>query len=164
MLNGELVEVDQDVLEVGVLLVAVLAAEVVDPVDALQTIINDGDEDDDAQRVQPDDDDGDNVGPAVGRVVKGRGRRRPHDAAAAARQPAEQAEDGGDDVDAQDGEAELPRRPRLAAARHEDEPVLRQRHLQEEHLLDGAEPLDDAAAAQEHGATSDPGSGGQQQS
>lgn len=145
-----------DILDVRVLLVAVLAAQVVDPREAVEGEVHDGDEDEDADGVGPHDDDGDDVGPAVVRVVERGLGRGLHDAAAAAGQPAEEREDGGERVDAEDGEDELPRRPGLAPARHEDEPVLGQRDLEEQHLLDGAEVLHHAAAAQEHGAPHDP--------
>lgn len=154
--TGKFVNVADDVLDLGVLLVAVLAAEVVDPGEAVERKIDDGDEDEDAERVRPHDHDGDDVGPPVVRVAEVRRGRRLHQASAAAGQPAEQGEDGGERVDAEDREHQLPRRPRLPAARDEDEPVLGQGDLEEEDLLDRPEVLHHAPVRQEHRAPHDP--------
>ena len=96
-----------------------------------------------------------------------------HDAGPAADEEAEQAEEGGQQVHDEDGARQLPRRDRgpegPVGARDEDEPVLRERDLEEEDLVDGAEVLHDAPrneavvadAAREHGGQRDPGAHGQ---
>ena len=62
-------------------------------------------------------------------------------------EPTEDAEEGGNDIDDQDGAAELPRgdgRPeRTVGTGDEDEPVLGQGNLKEENLIDVTEVLDD---------------------
>lgn len=162
VLNRDLVQQQQRILHLGVLLLAVLAAQVVQPRDLVEDDVDDGDEDRHTDRVRPDDDDGDDIRVAVtGAQELGLGDRA-HHAAARARQPAEEAEEGRQDVDDEDRADQLPRGPGFTAARDEDQPVLGQRHLEEEDLLDGAVMLDDAAVLEEHGAADDPGGDGEE--
>jgi len=145
-----------DILDLGILLIAVLSAEVIHPFQALEDVIDNGDENRDTDGISPDHDDGDDISPAVIRVaelVMGRGIHRP---AASSGEPTKETEQSSEDVDSKNGADQLPRGPRLPAASHEDEPVLRQRDLQEQHLLDGPEVLYDAAVAQVQGAAHDP--------
>lgn len=159
MLNGELLESSDDVLNNGILALAVLAAKVVEPGDLVEDEVDDGNEDGDTERVQPDNDDGDNVGPTivaldgkVNGVVDLRGTR----------QPAEETEESSHDVDTENGADELPRGHGLATTGNEDEPVLSKGDLEEENLLDGAKVLDDTTVGQVHGSTEDPGTEGKQ--
>ncbi|KAJ6439395.1 LOW QUALITY PROTEIN: fungal specific transcription factor [Purpureocillium lavendulum] len=159
VLNGKLLKMADDILHHGVLLVAVLAAQVVQPRHLVEDVVDDGNKDGHTKRVEPDHHHGDNVGPPVGALLEAVGRDDNH---GLAREPSEQTEHGGDDVDAQNGAHQLPRRPRLASARDKDEPVLGERDLQEEDALDCAEVLHDASAGEVHGASQDPRAGGQE--
>ncbi|KAK1241977.1 LOW QUALITY PROTEIN: hypothetical protein MKX07_007800 [Trichoderma sp. CBMAI-0711] len=159
VLNGELLESSNDVLDNGVLLLAVLAAKVVERRDLVEDEVDNGDDDGDTEGVQPDNDDGDNVGPAIvalgGQVdgvvdLRGTG------------QPAEEGEESGHDIDTEDGTDQLPRGPGAATTGDEDEPILGEGDLEEENLLDRAKVLDDAAVGEVHGSTQDPGAEGEQ--
>lgn len=161
MLNGELLESSEDVLDNGVLSLAVLAAEVVQPGDLVQDEVDDGNEDGDTERVQPDNDNGDNVGPTIVTLL---GKVDGVVELGSTRQPAKETEEGSHDVDTKNGADELPRGPGAATTGNEDEPVLSQSDLEEENLLDRAKVLDDTAIGQVHGSTEDPGTEGKQYS
>lgn len=162
VLDGHLVELQQRVLDQGVLLAAVLAAKVVQPLDLVEHVVDDRDEDADTNRVRPYNDHCHNVRPAVVRVHEQVLRVRLHHAATAARQPAKETKDCCQDIDHENGAYELPRGPRLATSGDENQPVLRQGNLQEEDLLNGAKVLNDTTVGQEHGTTDDPGSDSKQ--
>lgn len=162
MLNGHLVQQQQSVLHLGIPLVSVLTTKIVQPLDLVQDKVDDRNEDSDTDGIRPDDHNSDKIRMPVGRVLKLCFRNRVHNPAAAARQPAEDAEDGRQHVHDKDGADELPRGPSLGAARDEDEPVLGERDLEEQDFLDRAEVLDHAAVGQEHGAADDPGRDGEQ--
>lgn len=161
MLNGELLESSEDVLNNGVLLLAVLAAEVVQPGDLVKDEVDNGNEDGDTERVQPDDDNGDNVGPAIVTLL---GKVDGVVDLGSTRQPAEEGEEGSHDIDTKNGADELPRGPGAATTGNEDQPVLSKSDLKEENLLDRAEVLDDTAVGEVHGSTEDPGTEGKQYS
>ena len=80
---------------------------------------------------------------------------------------AEETEEGGDDIDHEDGAGQLPRRDRVPegtiGTRDEDEPVLREGDLQEEHLVADTEVLHDTAivALGQHGRQRNPRADGQ---
>lgn len=159
MLDGELLESSENVLDNGVLALAVLATEVVEPGDLVEDEVDDGNEDGDTERVQPDNDDGDNVGPTIVTLL---GKVDGVVELGSTRQPTEETEDGGHDVDTENGADELPRGPGAATTGNEDEPVLSKGNLEEENLLDRAKVLDDTAVGQVHGSTEDPGTEGKQ--
>ena len=153
MLQRQLAERRNHVLDRRVLVAAILAAQVVEPSDAVEQVVDDSNNDRDADRVSPNHDNGDDVGPTVAALVRMVGRvvdRR------VAGQPAEETEDRRQGVHTKDREDELPRRPGLAPARDEDEPVLGQRNLEKQDLLHGAEVLDDAAVREVQCAADDP--------
>lgn len=161
VLDGDLAQVGEDVLHHGVLGRALLAAEVVKALPAGHDVVDDTNDDDDSDGVDPDQDDGDNVDGTVLRKVLGQaggdGRL-----AEAAREPTETGEEGGEDVDTEDGANELPRGEGVEATGDEDQPVLSQGDLEEEDLLDAAVVLDDATVLEPHGAAEDPGSDSEQ--
>lgn len=160
MLNSNLAEQQQRVLHLGVLLLPVLPAEVVEPLDLVQNDIDNRDEDRHANRVAPNENHRDKVSPAVGGVDEHILRDRAHDTSTTAGKPAEDGEDSGQNVNDKDSSYELPRGPSLAATGNEDEPVLGERNLEEENLLDRAVVLDDTTVGQEHCAADDPGTKG----
>ncbi|KAH6603711.1 hypothetical protein Trco_008486 [Trichoderma cornu-damae] len=159
VLNGELLESGDDVLDNGILLLAVLAAEVVQRRDLVQDEVDNGNEDGDAERVQPDDDNGDDVGPAVVALL---GKIDGVVDLRSTREPAEESEESSQDIDAENGADELPGGPSAATTGNEDEPVLGEGDLEEEDLLDGAEVLDDAAVGEVHGSAENPGAEGEE--
>jgi len=148
--------VGEDVLHLGVGTAALGASEVVEPGHAVHEVVDNGDDDGDTDGVTPDDDDGDDGGAAVGgqKSVDGLGVGG---LAAATGQPAEDGEEGGEDVDTEDGADELPGWPGLTTTSDEDEPVLSKGDFQEEYTLDGTEVVDDTSVWHEHSATDDPG-------
>lgn len=69
VLNSKLGKVTNDVLHLGVMDVAVGTAKVVEPLDLVEKVVDDGDDNGDEDGVHPDDDDGDNIDPSVGALV-----------------------------------------------------------------------------------------------
>lgn len=159
MLNGELGQTADDVLEVGVLARAVLTTKVVEPGDVGEDIVDDGNDDGNTDGVGPDDNDSDDVDitvdgedGVVGRVGL----------LEVSRDPAEDTEKSGQDIDDEDGANQLPRGEGLATTGNEDQPVLSQRDLEEENLLGRTEVLDDTTVGQEESTTDNPGSGSEE--
>ncbi|TLD16715.1 uncharacterized protein PgNI_01314 [Pyricularia grisea] len=161
VLDGDLAQVGEDVLHHGVLGGALLAAEVVQALPAGHDVVDDTNDDDDGDGVDPDQDDGDNVDGAVLRQVLGQGGGD-SGLAETTREPTETSEEGGEDVNTEDGADELPRREGVEATGDEDEPVLSKGDLEEEDLLDAAVVLDDTAVLEPHGTAEDPGAYGEQ--
>ena len=162
VLNSELVEVGEEVLDLGVSLGAGLAAKVVEGGDLGKDVVDNGDDDHNTNRVTPDDNDGDNINIAV-----------PGEGSSAVRasvglldttaQPSENTEEGGDDIDTKDGTNQLPRGHGLSTTGNEDQPVLSQGHLKEENFLRRTEVLDDTTVGQEEGSTQDPSTDSKQE-
>lgn len=162
MLQSKLAEVAKDVLHLGVVGAAVLAANVGKSRDGVEEVVDDGDDDGNTDGVTPDNNDGDNVGVAVEglgelghRVVKG-------DLVRVAGEPTEDTEEGSESIDCEDGEDELPRGEGLTTTGDEDEPVLSEGDLKEDDLLNVTPALDDTTVGHIHGGTDDPGSDGKQ--
>lgn len=152
--ESNLAEVADDVLDLRVLHATRLAAEVVEPSPVGEHVVHDGDDDGDGHGVQPDTDNGDDIGPSIAAEVAevaGDGLLE------ATRQPAEDTEDGGEGVNTEDGANELPGWEGLEATGDEDQPVLSERDLEEEDLLDGAVALDNTSVREEECATDGPG-------
>lgn len=162
VLNSNLAQHQQRILHLGVLLLPVLAAEVVEPLDLVQDDIDNSNKNGHTNRVTPHKHDRDKIGPAIGRVHEDILGNSAHDTTTAARQPAKDGEDGGQDIDDEDGAHELPRGPGLAATGDEDEPVLSERNLKEKNFLDRAVVLNDTAVGQEHCTADDPGTESEQ--
>ncbi|KAF3060281.1 hypothetical protein CFAM422_011359 [Trichoderma lentiforme] len=82
-------------------------------------------------------------------------------------EPTKDTEEGGNDVDNQDGTAELPRRngrpERTVGTGDEDQPVLSEGDLKEDDLVDVTEVLDDTTvlATSVHGGEGNPGTDGE---
>ncbi|KAF7571771.1 hypothetical protein PtrM4_092710 [Pyrenophora tritici-repentis] len=154
MLKRELAESSNHVLNRRVLATAVLAAESVEPLNAVKHVVDNGDDDGDTNGVSPDDDNGNNVDPAVlaelGVVGRGVGL------VISARHPSEQGEDGGKSVDTENGNDELERGESLATTGNEDEPVLSEGDLEEENRLDSTKVLDDTTVGDEERTADDP--------
>lgn len=100
VLERQLAESSNHVLNGRVLAGAVLAAEVVEPLDLVKEVVDHGNNDGNTNGVSPDNDDGDNVDPTVGTEVVGAGRVG---LVQTARKPTEQTEDGSHDIDTEDG-------------------------------------------------------------
>lgn len=157
MLNSDLGKMADDVLDLGVLDGAGLASKVVEPGPVAEQVVDDGNDDGDSDGVTPDNDNGDDVGVSV----------ESEDALLAldvdgvldniTGQPAEDAEEGGKNIDTEDGANQLPSWKSLETAGDEDEPVLGKGDLQEEDTLDVTVDLDESTVWQEHGTTEDPG-------
>jgi len=159
-LDGELGQVSNHVLDLGVGLGAGLAAKVVKGRDDGQEVVDHSDDDSDTNGVGPDDNDGDDVDVAV--VGELAGVLGVALLEVTTGQPAPDTEAGSQDIDNEDGNNQLPRGPGLSTTGHEDEPVLSQSNLKEEDRLGRTPVLDDTAVAQEHSTTDDPGGGSEQ--
>lgn len=122
--------------------------EVVKAGAALHQVVETTHDGKDTERENPDTDNGDNAGIAVDK-------------------PTEDTEEGGNDVDQENGTAKLPRwdgRPeRTIGTGDEDEPVLSEGDLEEENSVTITKVLDDTTvlAASQHGGKSNPGTNSQ---
>ena len=105
VLESKLAEGSNHVLDVRVLPVAVLAAELVEPCDAVEQVVDNGDDDCDTNGVSPDDDNGDNVNPAALLELGVVGRRV--GLVVLTRHPAEEGKDGSKGVDTENGDNQL---------------------------------------------------------
>lgn len=153
VLKGQLAESSNGVLDDGVLAAPVLATELIEPLDAVHQVVDDGDDDGDTDGVAPDDNNGDNIDPAITTLLEG---GRGIGDLGFSGQPAEDTEDGSEDIDTEDGGDELEGRPGLSTTGDEDEPVLSEGNLEEEDFLHGAEVLDDTTVGKEEGTADDP--------
>lgn len=161
VLEGDLAQLSEDVLDEGVGDAALLAAHVVEDPEVGQDVVDQGHDDGDGNGVDEDDADGDEVGTAVlGQELVERGRGG--GLAAAAREPAEDAEEDGQDVDGGDGTDELEGGEGVEATGDEDEPVLGEGDLEEENLLDGTVVVDDTTLGDVHGTAENPGAGSEE--
>ena len=157
MLNSDLGEMADDVLDLGVLDGAGLASQVVEPSPVAEQVVDDGDDNGDSDGVTPDNNNSDDVGVSV----------ESEDTLLAldvdgvlnnvTGQPAEDTEEGGKNIDTEDGADQLPSWKSLKTTGDEDEPVLGEGDLQEEDALDVTVELDESTVWQEHGTTEDPG-------
>lgn len=154
--NGDLGQVGEDVLHLGVCATALGAAKVVEPCHAVHEVVDDSDDDRDTDGVTPDDDDGDDGSVAVLRQESVAGDWVGGLACSTA-QPTEDGEEGRENVDTKDGANELPGWPGLTTTGDEDEPVLSEGDFEEEYTLDGAEVVDDTTVGEEESTTDDPG-------
>jgi len=154
--NGDLGQVGEDVLHLGICAAALGAAEVVEPCHAVHEVVDDSNDDRDTDGVTPDDDDGDNGSVAVIRQKSVAGDWVGGLASSTA-QPTEDGEEGGEDIDTEDGADELPGWPGLTTTGDEDEPVLGKGDFEEEYTLDGTEVVDDTTVGEEESTTDDPG-------
>ena len=163
VLDGELGEVSDHVLDLGVGLGAGLAAKVVQSGDNGQEVVHNGNDDSNTDGVGPDDNDSNNVDI----VVDGEGRTSGVLGVGllpVGSEPSEDTEQSGKDIDKEDGNDQLPRGPGLSTTGDEDEPVLSQSNLEEENLLGRAEVLDNTTVLEEESTTDDPGGGSKQYS
>lgn len=121
--------------------------QVVEADAVLEDVVDTAHDAEDTERENPDTDNGDNGGLATN-------------------EPTPDTEEGSDEIDDKDGTAELPRgdrRPeRTVGTGDEDEPVLSQRDLEEEDLIETTEVLDDTTvlATGVHGSDRNPGTDG----
>jgi hypothetical protein len=154
VLKRQLAKRGNHVLDRRVLAAAVLAAESVEPCDAVEHVIDNGDNDGNTDRVGPDDNDSDNVSPSIltELAVVGRGVGL----VVFTGHPAKDAEDGSKSIDTQNSDNELEGGEGLAATSDEDQPVLSKGNLKEEDRLDSTEVLDDTTAGDEERTTDDP--------
>ena len=157
VLNSDLREMADDVLNLGVLDRASLASKVVEPGPVAEQVVDDGDDDGDSDGVTPDNHNSDDIGVSV----------ESEDTLLAldvdgvlhnvTGQPAEDTEEGGKNIDTEDGANQLPSWKSLKTTGDEDEPVLGERDLQEEDTLDVTVDLDESTVWQEHSTTENPG-------
>lgn len=145
MLDGHLAQVSQDVLHQGVLDGALLAAHLVEALPVGHQVVDDANDDDDSQRVQPDDDNGNNVDVAIGAEL---GVGRGGGLQTLTSEPTETGKQRGEDIDTEDGADELPRGVGLEATGDEDQPVLSESDLEEDDLLDTTVVLDETTSGQ----------------
>lgn len=158
VLKRQLAEGSNHVLNRRVLAATVLATESVEPLNAVEQVVNDGDDDGNTDGVSPDNDNGDNVNPAV--ITEPAVDRGRVGLVWCAGHPAEKREDGRESVDTQDSDDQLEGGEGLAATGNEDQPVLSESNLKEEDGLNGTEVLDDTTVGQEKSTTNDPGTEG----
>lgn len=161
VLNGHLAEMGDDVLHECVALASLLAAEVVQRLHVCHDIVDNSNDNHHGDRVAPHDHDGDNVGAArsiqepVGRGRNGVGVRTTS-------KPTKDGKQRGQDVHTKDSKNKLERRVGLEATSDKDEPVLSERHLEEEDTLDVAVVLNNTTLREPKSSTQNPGANGQQ--
>lgn len=160
MLERQLAQMTNDILHLGVVDIAVGAAEVVETRNFVEKEVGDSHDDDHADRVGPDNDAGNDIGVTPGGLLEpelGVGvRKRLLELAAG--QPAEDSKYSCHSVDGTDGADELPGRECVAPTGDKNEPVLSECDFEEEDFLDTAKILDDTSVGQIHCAADDPGS------
>lgn len=158
VLHGNLGQVGNDVLDLSVGLGALLAAKGVEPSRLAQEVVGDGADDDNTDGVSPNDADSDDRSASIGgeKGVAGDWVGL-LESTLAVTQPTEDTEEGGEDVDTKDGANQLPRWPSLTTTSDEDEPILSEGDLEEEHTLDGTEVVDHTTVWKEERSTENPG-------
>jgi len=156
VLHGNLGQVGDDVLDLRISLAALGTSKVGQPGHLVQEVVGDGADDDNTDGETPNNADSDDGGLAVlgekGVLGAWVGRL-----SSSITQPTEDSEESSENIDTEDGANELPRRPCLVTTGDEDEPILSERHLQEEHTLDGTEVVDHTTVWHEERATENPG-------
>lgn len=179
--DGDSLETGEEVLELAVLVVTFSSSQVVEPWDLqvvmevgsagagtnhlrartyrVQEVVDQSHDNEHSEGESPDTDNSDNVGPATVVTLS-------VDGGIGASEPSEETEDGGQDVDSEDGADQLPRWPCPASVGtgDEDEPVLGKGDLQEEDSLNVSEVLDDTSVVDVESSPHDPGTGGEQAS
>lgn len=108
MLERKLAEVSNNVLHLSVVNVAVLATEVGKTWNLVEEIVRNGNEDENTDRVHPNNDNGDDVGVSVGGLLEGRHRAWEGLLVDVGVEPAEDTEEGCEDIDTSDGANKLP--------------------------------------------------------
>jgi len=156
VLHSDLGEMGNDVFDLGISLGALGTSEVVQPCQLVKHVVGDGADDNDTNGVTPNNADSDNRGVAVlGKTgVLG---NWVGSLTSVATQPAEDTEEGCENIDTADSADELPRGPGLTSTSDEDEPVLSERDLEEEHSLDGSEVVNHTTVGEEERSTHNPG-------
>ncbi|KXT13275.1 hypothetical protein AC579_2498 [Pseudocercospora musae] len=149
-----------DVLHLCVVEAAVLATEIGKGWNLVKEVVCDGDEDEYTDGVHPDDNDGDDVGVSIARLLEGRHWAWQRLLVDVGIQPSENTEESGHDIDAEDGANQLPRWKSGRTTGHEDEPVLGQSNFEEENFLNVTPVLHDTARWQVEGTADDPGGEG----
>ena len=117
MLNSQFRDMTDDILQVRIAVAAILPAQVIQPSDAIEQEVDNGNDDSDADGIAPDDDDSDDasvsirgkVGRVAGIANLGWGRN-----------PTEDAEQRCKDVDTEDGGNKLPGGQGFATPGNED--------------------------------------------
>jgi hypothetical protein len=160
VLERQLAESRDHVLDGRVLPVAVLATKGVEPWDAVKQVVDNGNDNSDTNGVSPDNDNGDNVDPAV--VTELAVERRGVSLVWLTRHPSEDSEDSCEGIDTQNSDDKLEGWESLATTGNEDQPVLSEGNLEEEDGLDSTEVLDDTTVGQEESTTDDPGTESEQ--
>jgi len=105
VLESKLAEMANDVLHLGVSVVALLASEVVEPCVLLKDEVDNGDDDGDTNGVTPDDNHGNDIGITVSgeEAVVGWWGRLLQSISTWSGEPSEDTEEGGEDIDEEDG-------------------------------------------------------------
>jgi len=160
VLDGQLAEMANDVLHLGVVNIALGTAKVREAGDNVEQVVGDGDDDGDTNRVGPHHDDSDDVGHtlAVLVVVEATHWVRDRLVADLLREPTEDGEHSGESIHNGDGSDQGEGRESRATAGDEDEPVLSKRDFKEKNVLDASVSLDDTAVRQEQSTADNPGS------
>lgn len=156
MLERQLAEMSDNVLHLGVVYAAVLAAEISETGDLVEQVVCDGDEDENTDRVRPDDDHGDDIGVSVTGLHELRHWGWERLLVDVGVQPSENTEESGNDVDTSNGANELPGWKSLSTTGDEDEPVLSKGDFEEQDFLNVAPVLHNTTRWQVHCATDDP--------
>jgi len=155
--NSDLGQVHEDVLHLSIRSAALVTSQVIEPRPRAEQVVDDGDNNGDTDGVSPNDDNGNNGGISAGgqESVSGHWVRVDVGDTTAAK-PAEDTEEGCEDIDTEDGGNELPRWPSVTTTGDEDQPILGQGDLEEEYALDVTEVLDDTTVGEEERSTNGP--------
>jgi len=158
VLEREFAEMAKNVLHLGVLDCSVLASEICERWYHVETKVGDSDDDDDTNRVTPDDDNRDYVDVAINSLfpVVTTHRVRKRTLGDVGVEPAEDTEERGQDVNDEDSANELERREGVGTTGDEDEPVLGESDFEEKDLLDVAPVLHNTSIRQEERTANDP--------
>jgi len=156
VLHGNLGKMGDDVLDLSIRLGALGTSKVGQPRDLVQEVVGDGADDENTNGVTPNNADGDDGSASVGgeEGVLGNWVRR---LSRIATQPTKDTEEGSKNIDTKDSANQLPRWPGLVTTSDEDEPVLSEGDLEEEHTLDGTEVVDHTTVGEEERSTKNPG-------
>jgi hypothetical protein len=155
LLHGNLGKVAKNVLHLAVGSAALSTSEVVEPRPLVEKSVDDGNNNGDADGVDPDNNDGDNVGVTIDGESGGLGSWVGRNSSSAT-EPAEDTEEGCENIDTEDGANQLPSWPCVGSTGDEDEPVLSKGDLEEEHALDTTVQLDDTTVGEVDCASENP--------
>lgn len=165
--TGKTNQARNDILHVRVRSATALTAKIIEPRNAVHKEVYNGDNNGDSDGVTPDHNGSDDAGAAVRFEMSPIARVT---TVARAGEPTKDTEEGGQNIDAEDGShsvdrinvsnlkggfsmqgvhAQLPRGPGFSTSSNKYQPIFRERDLQEKELLDVGEVLDETSVGKE---------------